>query len=110
MREALFQAIAYESDLDVVGQLTNQVGALEMLSVTNPDVVMLALGNPGLAELDTLKNLCKAIPNIPILALTNDEAVGQDLAVLKCGAKAVLTIAAPRAEILRTLRNLGSKI
>jgi DNA-binding NarL/FixJ family response regulator len=115
MREALCAAIADEPDLRIAGQVFNGPEVLEMMITTlpgdvllafKPTIILLGLGNPGLTDLEMIKTLRKSLPEIPILALTSDEVLGQAQAALEAGAQAVLPKAAPRAELICTLRHL----
>ncbi len=109
MREALCAAIADESDLQVSLQTANGTEALQMLTATLPDIILLSLGNPGLDELEALIALRKHLPDTPILALTTNEIAGQEQAALDAGACAVLTKAAPRSELISKLRELRTR-
>lgn len=109
MREALCAAIADEPGLNVGLQAANGVEALKMFTIILPDIILLAVGNPGAEELETLKILRQSLPNVPILALTSNEVVGQEQAALEAGAQAVLTKAASRNEIIDALREIHKK-
>ena len=116
MREALCAAIADEPDLkvaeaDLNSPQTQSIVILEdvFFLPRNLDIILLALGNPGLAELEALKNLRTSLPNTPILILTSNELPGQERAALDAGAQAVLTKAAARSELINVLRELGKK-
>jgi DNA-binding NarL/FixJ family response regulator len=113
MRAALCAAIAAEPDLQVVEPGTKAATSFQVMissqqevlfCASQPDAILLALGNPGWEEIQALKSLRNAYPDIPILALTSNEVPGQEQAALESGAHAVLTKAAPRTELLRTLR------
>ena len=106
MRAALCAAIADEPDLTIAAIAANGMDALQMAETLHPQVILLALGNPGTEEMSVLKVLRQRLPAAFILALTSNEVTGQEQAALECGAQAVLTKAAPRQEILRALRTL----
>jgi len=115
MHEALCAAIAEEADF-MVAEPANSVSDLAKVTATvkwdaillscKPDIILLALGNPGLEELEILKTLRRFLPDTPILVLTAGEVPGQEQMVLKAGAYAVLTKAAQRAELINALREL----
>jgi len=109
MREALCAAIADEPGLKVGMQVANSAEALQMFTISLPDIILLALGNPGAEELEALKILRQTLPDTPILALTSNEVDGQEQTALEAGACTVLTKAAPRAELIRALRELRGK-
>jgi DNA-binding NarL/FixJ family response regulator len=116
MREALWNAIAEETDLKVI---ESRITAKESVTIsimddvlflpTKPDIILLTLGNPGQEELKVLKALCKCLPFTPIMALTSNEVEGQEEAALEAGARAVLTKAASRSEIIDALREIHRK-
>jgi DNA-binding NarL/FixJ family response regulator len=115
MRAALCAAITAEPDLQIVepatdGDISYQVTVSSQQEVlfyaSKPDAILLAQGNPGWEEIQALKSLRNAYPEIPILALTSNELNGQEQAALAAGAGAVLTKAASRANLIRGLREL----
>jgi DNA-binding NarL/FixJ family response regulator len=117
MREALRSAIAVEPGLMLAEPVLDGTQTLWMAVAAQPDtillaykpeVILLALGNPGSDDLETLMTLRKALMDTPILALTCNEVDGQEQAALKAGANAVLTKAASRAELIEKLRELGN--
>jgi DNA-binding NarL/FixJ family response regulator len=115
MRAALCAAIAEESDLQVVEPATEGENSYQLtvssqqdvfFCAGKPDLILLALGNPGLEELEALKRLRESLPEAPILALTSNEVEGQEQAAAEAGAQMVLTKAAQRRELLQALREL----
>lgn len=109
MREALCSAIADEVDMKVGMQADNVTQALQMAMIVVPDIILLALDNSDQGDMDGLIALRQFLPGTPILALTSNEEAGQEQITLENGAQAVLTKAAPRAEVLSALRGLGRK-
>jgi DNA-binding NarL/FixJ family response regulator len=118
MRAALSAAITEEPDLQLAEPGSEGATSFQMvvssqhdvlLLANKPDVILLALGNPGLQELEVLKRLHVLLPDIPILALTSNEVDGQEQAALQAGANKVLIKAAPRAELIQALHELQMK-
>ena len=109
MLEALCTAIADEPELKVGMQAGNVTQALQIATMIIPDIILLALDHSDDSDMDALTILHKSIPTVPILALTSNEAPGQEQAALEHGAQAVLTKAAPRAELIHALRALRAK-
>lgn len=116
MREALRNAIAAESDLTLAEPVFDGTQALwkavaaqpdTILLAYKPDIILLALGNPGKNEMEALVILRKSLPDTPILALISGEVEGQGQAVLEAGAQAMLTKAAARDELIEKLKELG---
>jgi DNA-binding NarL/FixJ family response regulator len=115
MRESLCAAIASEPDLEVLRPSASEANAFQLRLTgqadllflpSKPDIILLALGNPGRSDLQALTDLREKWPDAPILALTSSEVPGQEQAALQSGADAVLTKAASRNELLQTLHSL----
>jgi DNA-binding NarL/FixJ family response regulator len=106
MRATLCAILAAETDLTVAAQTVSGAEALERVKAMDPGLILLALGNPGLEDLQAIRTLRQLLPGTSILALTSNEVAGQEQAALAAGAQTVLSKAAPRAELLRALRNL----
>jgi|GEM_PF-2422293 len=118
MRAALVAAIAAEPDMEAAEPSNNHAGAIELTLAGRkkplylpaaPDVILLALGNPGQDDLRALSDLRLLLPETPVLALTSNEVPGQEQAALDCGAQAVVTKSAQRSELIRALRSIHSE-
>ena len=110
MRAALCAAIAGEADLTIAAIAANGEDVLPTLAALHPNVILFSVGNPGLEDLSILTALHQAMPAVQILALISDEVPNQERVVLASGAQAVLSKTAPRAELLRALREIGKNI
>ena len=109
MRAALCAAIADEPGLTIAAVAANGMDVLQIATALHPELVLFSVGNPAQDDLQVLFALHKSLPVTSILALTSNEVAGQEQAALDAGAQAVLTKAAPRAELLRALRDLQTK-
>ena len=115
LREALCAAIEAEENLSVLAPFTETGGGITLsipgqpdviFLAHKPDIVLLAIGNPGLEDMRALQKLHHKWHGTPILALTSDEVPGQEQTALAHGAKAALSKSASRSELLKTLRSL----
>lgn len=118
MRESLCAAIAAESDLKIVEVSPEDANAFQLrlssrydvlFLASKPDIVLLALGNPGLDDLRALIDLRTKLDDTPILALVTDEVPGQEQAALRYGAQAVLSKSVSREGLLEALRAVKSR-
>lgn len=107
LRAALCAVIAGEPDLTIAAIAANGEDVLLMIATLHPNVIMFSVGNPGAEDLSTLSALHQAMPAVQILALISDEVPNQERVVLAGGAQAVISKTAPRAELLRALREIG---
>jgi DNA-binding NarL/FixJ family response regulator len=110
MRAALCAAIADEPELTIAAVAASGADVFQMVAALQPEIILFAVGNPGHDDLEVLTALHNFLPETPILALTSNEVDGHEQAALAAGAQAALTKAAPRAELLRCLRDLRAGI
>ena len=110
MRAALVNAIADEADLIIGAIAANGQDTMQIVESLHPQIVLFAIGNPGEADLETMRELHERSPDAVFLALTSSEVPGQNESALECGADAVLEKTVPRAELLHTLRVIRSNM
>jgi DNA-binding NarL/FixJ family response regulator len=110
LRAAIVNAIADESDLTICAVAANGQDTMQIIESMRPQIILYALGNPGEEDLETMRELHKRSPDAAILALTSDEAHGQNEAALEYGADAALVKTATRAELLQTLRSIKANM
>ena len=103
MREALASAIASEPGWGVAAQVVANAETELIATAVNPDMILLALGNPGLNDLDILRALRQARPTMPIIALTANEVMDQEQAALENGASCVISKSLSRVELMQAL-------
>ncbi len=115
MRESLHLAINMEPDLRVLDTNVESKSPLQ-LALPNghdlifleqePDVVLMALGNPGEDDLDAIALLRQAFPKTRIIAFITDEVSRQAERALARGAQKVLSKSTSRAELLGAIRTI----
>jgi DNA-binding NarL/FixJ family response regulator len=69
-REGVVALLSAHPDLKVVGEASNRREALDVVSATSPDVVVLDLSLPGASGIDIAKELLQRRPEQRMLALT----------------------------------------
>ncbi|MBI5932597.1 MAG: response regulator transcription factor [Chloroflexi bacterium] len=106
MRAALCAAIADEPDMTIAAISADGHDILAMADALHPDVILFALGTAEAGDLDALKGLREKLPHASILALMSEESTGLEQAALEHGARAILTKAATRSDLLGALRKL----
>lgn len=109
MRAAIVNAIMDEPDLTITAVAADGGDTLRIVLSLQPQIILFAIGNPGEDDLEAMRVLREHAPKATILALTSNEVPGQKQAALEYGAQAVLTKAAPRTELLQSLRKLRGR-
>jgi two-component system response regulator MprA len=111
LREALTRAL--ELDGYEVGTASNGVKALESISESRPDVMVLDVMMPYAGGLDVCRTLRGRKDRLPILVLTARDEVGDRVAGLDAGADDYLTkpfaLEELRARLRALLRRAGSE-
>jgi DNA-binding NarL/FixJ family response regulator len=106
VRRGAAHLLSLEPDMDVVGQASNGVEAVEMARALQPDVVLMDLHMPVKGGVAATREIVQSQPATQILVLTtldDDETVFE---AVRAGAQAYLLKDADEAELLETVRAL----
>jgi len=106
VRRGAAHLLSLEPDMDVVGQASNGVEAVEMARVLQPDVVLMDLHMPVKGGVAATREITQSQPATQILVLTtldDDETVFE---AVRAGAQAYLLKDADEDELLETVRAL----
>ena len=110
MLTALSTALLAEG-MTVLAEVKESGQAIQTVQRSKPQVVLFSVGKPSLPDLERISALRHEFPGVLILALVSGDFRGQERMALDFGAHAVLTKAAPRAQLLNTVREtLQSKL
>jgi DNA-binding NarL/FixJ family response regulator len=72
-REELRSLLKEYQEIDVVAEAINGIDGIEKIKEFNPDLIFLDESMPGLSGLETLQELKKIRPNIPVVLVTKNE-------------------------------------
>lgn len=92
-----------EDGIDVVGEATNGLEAVELAGRLKPDVILLDLNMPELNGLEATRKITSGYPEVAILILTmfDDDTV---VAAVRSGARGYILKGAEGEETLRAIR------
>jgi two-component system chemotaxis response regulator CheB len=116
IRRSLANALARNSDLEIVGSASNGRIALLKIPLLHPDVVTLDVEMPEMDGLETLAEIRRLYPQLPVIMLSDptDRGIAATLDALTLGAKDYVTkpdIATNTTNVLQTLSDeLAAKI
>jgi two-component system, NarL family, response regulator NreC len=104
LRAGLAMLVRAQPDLEVVGEASDGVEALEKIRALKPDVVILDLTMPRMNGFDALREIVREIAHARVLVLTmhDDPAYGRSL--LAAGALGYVTKKAADRELLTAIR------
>ena len=107
VREGLKQILAETSDLVVAGEATNGHEVLEHIRRQDCDLALLDLAMPGRDGLETLKELKREKPKLPVLILSIYPEEQYAVRALKAGASGYLTKESAPEELIAAIRKVS---
>ena len=79
--------------------------AVDQISSANPDLVLMDINMPNVDGIDAMRQVRASGNSVPIIALTGQTMVGDDLIALGAGANAYITKPVHLARLLRTIEH-----
>lgn len=108
MREGLVLLLESQNDMEVVGQASDGVEALELARSCRPDVMLLDVGMPRMNGLETLELIRQAVPETNVVMLSRYEKEAYVHQALKAGALGYVIKGAPSSDMLEAVRSAAS--
>jgi DNA-binding NarL/FixJ family response regulator len=94
-------------DVEVVGEATTGLEAVDLALALNPDLVLMDLRMPGIDGDEATARILAAQPSIKVVILTTYETDDSILTAIEAGASGYLLKAAPQEEILAGVRSVA---
>jgi two-component system response regulator NreC len=106
VREGLRAILDAQPDIQVVGEATNGLEAVQKVEETKPDIVLMDISMPEMNGLEATRQIKQAHPEVKILALTMHEGDEYFFEVLQVGASGYFVKGGSSQELLGALRAL----
>ncbi len=103
VREGLVVLLDLLPDIEVVASAANGEEAIQSVTATHPDAILLDLHMPVLDGIETARRLSAEHPEVAIVVLTTYDDDASIIAALRAGARSYLTKDADRADIAQAL-------
>ena len=91
IRECLCLILASEKNIDIVGEASNGLEAIKVISDLQPDVILLDISMPGMGGFEALPIIKQKSPATRTLMLTASSDNGTIVNALKAGARGYLS-------------------
>ena len=104
LRDGIAALVASQSDMEVVGEASDGLEALEKFRKHRPDITLMDLVMPKMKGVDAITAIRAEFPEARIIVLTTYTGDVQVLHALKAGARAYLLKGLLRKELLETVR------
>jgi len=108
VRTGLKGLLKIEPDLEVIGEASNGLEAIEALRDLRPDVVLMDVAMPVMNGLEATRIISKKYPDCLVLALTAHEDKEYFFEMLAAGAKGYITKQAASEELIAAIRSVAA--
>ncbi len=105
-RESLVSLLALEHDLEVVGQASNGLEALQIVEETRPDLVLMDLQMPVCGGLQATRHIHQRFPATRLLILSISSDEDDLLQALRAGANGYVQKDSGKSVFLRSIRQV----
>ena len=106
MRDGICALLAVAGDLEVVGEATNGMEALDMVRTCKPDVVLMDIAMPIMDGLEATRRMCKEFPQIKVLALTQYDDEEYVFPIIEAGASGFVSKKAASSDLASGIRSV----
>lgn len=105
-REGLAAIIGSEPDLQIIGQAGTVQGAIELVKISKPDMVLMDFGLPDGTGADATRAILQEHPKCKVVFLTMSEEDDHLLTAIRSGAKGYLLKNMQPAKLVSSLRSV----
>ncbi|MDA8123698.1 MAG: response regulator transcription factor [Deltaproteobacteria bacterium] len=106
VRRGLKQILCDEPDVDIVGEAQSADEVLALAETQNWDAVILDITMPGRGGLDTLEELKRRYPDLPVLMLSMHPEDQYAARAFKAGASGYMTKESALDELVKAIRKI----
>jgi DNA-binding NarL/FixJ family response regulator len=106
VRAGLCAIVAYQEDLELVGEAANAAEAIKLFALRQPDITLVDLALPDMNGIDLISLLRTKSSSAQFIVLTANAGGGEIGKALHAGARAYLFKNAPSEELLSAIRTV----
>ena len=106
VREGISALLGFCNDIEVVGEASDGIEAIERTRAVKPDIVLMDIGMPRLGGLEATVELRKTEPDVKIIILTQYDDREYILRFLKAGVSGYLLKKAVGSELVTAIRTV----
>lgn len=107
VRSGIVGLLGLDEGIEVVGEASDGVEAVELAAAVRPDVVLMDLRMPRLGGAEATARIAASLPEVRVLVLTTYESDDDILSAIEAGASGYLLKAAPHEEIVAGIRSVA---
>lgn len=106
VREGICTLLGLSPEMEIVGEASNGMEALDMIRKYAPDVVLLDISMPIMDGLETTRRIRKEFPEVKILVLTQHDDKEFVFPIIEAGARGFINKTAASSELVAGIRSL----
>lgn len=106
VRSGLISMLIREPDLEVVGEASTGLQAIDLCRDMGPELVLMDVRMPEMDGLTATREIKKELPDISVLIVTTHDDPDYLLEALKAGAAGYILKDAPRKQLLNAIRRV----
>jgi NarL family two-component system response regulator LiaR len=104
VRDGLVAVLSTQPDFEVVGEASSGPEAIQCVSASRPDVILLDLEMPDMDGVETLQRLREIDPALRVIVFTAFDTDERIVKAVRAGAQGYLLKGVPRDEIFNAIR------
>ncbi|HLH52467.1 MAG TPA: response regulator transcription factor [Verrucomicrobiae bacterium] len=104
VREGIRALLRPEVDIEIIGEASTGLQAVELAKSSRPDVIVMDIGMPGLNGLDATRQIARAVPQAKVLVLSSYDDWECVEKLIEAGAKGFLSKKAAACELADAIR------
>lgn len=108
VRKGVREFLEEEPDIDVIGEASDGLQAVELATELQPDVIVMDIKMPQLSGVDATKRIRSAAPKVRVLALTAYDDDPYIFGLLEAGASGYVLKTAESSELIRAIRAVAA--
>jgi len=108
MRQGLHQALAKESDIEIVGEAGDGAEAIRLASILLPTVIVMDIAMPGIGGIEATRLIVAEHPRMRVLAYSMNHDSRSVARMLAAGASGYVTKWSEYDELLQGIRSIAT--
>jgi len=107
MREGVRTVVERAEEFRVVGEAESGTEAVQICKQTNPDIVIMDIGLPGMNGLEAITEIARYCPNSKVIVLSMYDDENSVVSAIRSGARAFVVKQASAGDLVEALRTVA---